>query len=196
VVHIKAVIEGSTPLLIHKFTDEAQLEATGGTRVSTVGNRGTPLEQATAALHVDSKNRPIVPANMLYGSIVNGGAYFKAGRTKVTTQKTSLLYSCFEINEMSFLIEHREPWTVDTRPVRIPTTGGRILRHRALFNDWLLRWSGKLDEAIMTISLLRDIVDVAGVRAGIGDYRPACKGPFGKYRIVEWKVERTNGTGA
>ena len=27
----------------------------------------------------------------------------------------------------------------------------------------------------------------AGKRVGLGDFRPACKGPFGKFVVVEWK---------
>jgi len=31
-------------------------------------------------------------------------------------------------------------------------------------------------------------VDSAGKRVGLGDFRPARKGPFGKFRVDEWKV--------
>jgi hypothetical protein len=35
--------------------------------------------------------------------------------------------------------------------------------------------------------LVREIVDAAGKRIGLGDFRPSCKGPFGKFVVTQWK---------
>jgi hypothetical protein len=40
---------------------------------------------------------------------------------------------------------------------------------------------------MLTVKLLREIVDAAGKRIGLGDFRPACKGPFGRFCVVNWK---------
>jgi hypothetical protein len=45
-------ITGTTPLLCNRFTDAAQMAASSGSRLSTNGERGTPLEQATSKLYV------------------------------------------------------------------------------------------------------------------------------------------------
>jgi hypothetical protein len=39
---------------------------------------------------------------------------------------------------------------------------------------------------MLSLVLMRDIVDAAGKRIGLGDFRPACKGPFGKFVVVKW----------
>ena len=36
------------------------------------------------------------------------------------------------------------------------------------------------------------LVDDAGQKIGLGDYRPARKGPFGRFSVVSW-VEEGNG---
>jgi len=36
---------------------------------------------------------------------------------------------------------------------------------------------------------MREILDSAGKRIGLGDFRPACKGPYGKFVAVEWKAQ-------
>jgi hypothetical protein len=41
----------------------------------------------------------------------------------------------------------------------------------------------------MTVKLLREILDASGKRIGLGDFRPACKGPFGKFVVVKWEIE-------
>lgn len=183
---IKVTIEGKTPLLLNAFTDEAQQQATQGTRLATVGNKGTPREQAEKKLYRDARGNPVIPQPNLFRCIMDAGKFFKAGKSKVTTQKSSLIPSCVELNEIDYRIEHVEPWEVDSRPVRIPSTGGRIVAHRPLFNDWRISFVIGLDETVLSESLLRDIVDKAGSAIGLGDFRPDCKGPFGKFRVIRW----------
>lgn len=187
-IEIKVTIEGKTPLLMNAFTDEAAASATNGTRLSTIGNKGTPREQAAKKLYKDEAGNPIMPQPNLFRCIMDAGKFFKAGKSKVTTQKSSLVPSCVELGELYYTVEHREEWTVDTRPVRIPSTGGRILCYRPCFSDWRISFVIGLDETVMHESLLRDMVDKAGSAIGLGDFRPDCKGPFGKFRVISWEV--------
>ena len=186
---INIMIEGKSPLICNRFTEEAAQSATAGTRSSVVGNKGTPLEIATSKLYIGSDNEPMIPSPNMHRSIIDGGKYFKNGKSLITTAKTSLIPACVWIQEVELPIYHKEPWTVDTRPVRIPSTGGRILCHRPSFHDWALNFTLTLDDSMITVSLLRDIIDAAGSRIGLGDFRPACKGPFGRYVVSKWEVQ-------
>lgn len=179
-------------MLCNKFTDAAQQKATDGNTASTIGDRGTPLEQATACLYTDEKGVCIIPGPNLFRCLIDAGKFFKAGRSKVTTQKTSLIPACLGLDsdELVLPIQHNEPWTVDTRPVRIPITGGRILKHRPCFHDWSLSFHLELDTEILAAKMLRDIVDAAGKRIGLGDFRPDCKGMFGKFVVTKWAEEK------
>jgi hypothetical protein len=76
---------------------------------------------------------------------------------------------------------------VDTRAVRIPSTGGRIQRHRPIFHEWGLTFSVTLDTDEMSRNLFREIVDAAGNKIGLGDFRPETKGPFGRFKVKNWK---------
>jgi hypothetical protein len=31
------------------------------------------------------------------------------------------------------------------------------------------------------------VIDAAGKRVGLGDFRPACKGPFGRFVVTNWQ---------
>lgn len=86
-------------------------------------------------------------------------------------------------------IQHKDQWETDTRAVRIPSTGGRILCHRPCFHDWRLSFTIDLDTDILSVKLLREIIDAAGKRIGLGDFRPACKGPFGKFVVTKWEIQ-------
>lgn len=185
-MEIRIEISGTTPLLMNRFHDEAQMAASSGTRAATLGEKGTPREQAEKKLYRDADGAICIPQPNLMRAIIDGGSFFKAGKSKVTTQKSSLIPACVDIEGVSVPLKHREPWDVDTRAVRIPSTGGRILCHRPVFHEWSLAFALELDESIMTAKLLREIVDAAGKRIGLGDFRPACKGPFGKFVVSRW----------
>jgi hypothetical protein len=192
-MNIEITIQGITPLLCNRFTDEAAEKASAGTRTSMANtDRGTPLEIATSRLYLDNDGAPGIPQPNLLRCLVEGGRFHKIGKAQITTDKKSLMYACLDIEGVMISIEHREPWSVDTRPVRIPATGGRILVHRPIFNDWTLSFIAQLDLSIMSVKLLRDCVDDAGKRIGLGDYRPATKGPFGKFVVVKWAEEQAN----
>lgn len=62
------------------------------------------------------------------------------------------------------------------------------LRHRPMFDDWRLTFTAELDEKEIGVKLFRSIVDAAGNKVGIGDYRPSTRGPFGRFKVVEWAV--------
>jgi len=129
----------------------------------------------------------VIPAPNLFRCIIDAGTFFKAGKSKVTTQKTSLIPACVGIVGIELPLIHKEPWTVDSRGVVIPSTGGRIACHRPVFNDWQISFTIELDSDMMGPKLLREIVDAAGKRIGLGDFRPSRKGPFGKFVVTSWK---------
>lgn len=184
----KISIEGTAPLLCNRFTDEAMEKATSGNTISTVGDRGTPKEIAEKKLYMGYDNKPMIPQPNLFRCIIDAGKYFKAGKSKITTVKSSLIPACLSIEDLEIPIQHKEPWTIDTRAVRIPSTGGRISTHRPCFYDWKLSFAAELDETIIGEKLFRELIDAAGKRIGLGDFRPDCKGPFGKFVVTQWEV--------
>lgn len=191
-INISVTIRGVTPLLMHAFTDADQMTATSGSRASSAASdRGSPEEQARAHLYLSADGETvIIPQPNLFSCIVSAGKFFKAGKSKITTLKTSLLPACLFFNDTEFPIDH-DGWSVDTRAVRIPSTGGRIQRHRPIFHNWSLTFNADLDTDEMSERLMREIVDAAGNKIGLGDFRPECKGPYGRFRVDAWRAGAT-----
>ena len=183
---VNITIEGVSPLLVHRFTDAAQMAATSGTRASIATDSESPRDQAELSLYRSEEGVIGIPQPNVFRCIIDAGKFFKAGRSKVTTQKSSLIPACVGIRELFLPLESEGGWKVDTRPVRIPATGGRILRHRPCYDDWRLGFTVDLDDSLIGLKLFREIVDAAGMRIGLGDFRPDTKGPFGKFKITKW----------
>lgn len=193
-MNIEIRIEGVTPLMLNKFTDAAALAASSGTSGSSSAiDRGTPQGIAESKLYRGVDGGIIIPQPNLLRCLVDGGVYHKIGRSQVTTKTSSTLYGCLDIEAAEIPIEHQQPWRVDTRAVVIPATKGRILAHRPIFDDWALTFTVTLDTSIISAKFLRAIIDDAGKRVGLGEFRPSRKGPYGRFVVTRWEAVRERG---
>lgn len=189
-MHIDVTISGMTPLICNRFTDEAAESASSGRRSSAAArDHGTPAEIAATKLYRSAADEetPVIPQPNLLRCLVEGGRFHKVGKSQLTTARGSQLFSCLDILESEIPIKSKAGWQVDTRAVRIPSTGGRILAHRPMFQDWSLTFTIEIDTDICAEKLLRMVIDDAGKRVGLGDFRPQCKGPFGKFVVAHWQ---------
>lgn len=187
---IEVEITGISPLICNKFSDAAAMAATNGTRGSSAAiDRGTPLEIAQAKLYIGHDEKPMIPQPNLLRCLVDGGKFHKVGKSQLTTATGSMLFSCLFLDATEIPLIHVQPWKVDTRAVVIPATKGRILTHRPMFDDWQLRFEVKLDTALVSPKLLRQVIDDAGSRIGLGDFRPARKGPYGRFVTTLWQEQ-------
>lgn len=193
IVEITCTVTGTTGLICNRFTDEAAMAATSGQRgASAARDRGTPRELAEKKLYtsVDGKTL-MIPQPNLMRCIVDGGKFEKVGKSQVTTTSSSMLFSWVTIagldNAAEIPIQHKDPWRVDQRAVVIPATKGRILAFRPIFDDWSLTFRLRVDTEGFNTKLMRRVVDHAGKRIGLGDFRPSRKGPYGQFVVSGWE---------
>jgi len=188
---IEITLQGITPLMCDRFTDEAADSISKGTRGNSAAkDKGTPTEQAEKRLYTGLKGNLIIPSPNVLRCIAEGGKFMSIGRSKVTTQKSSLIYACVSILDTEIEIESPANWRVDTRSVVIPATQGRILAHRPVFDNWELNFEVELDLEIMSASALRECIDHAGKKIGLGAFRPDRKGMFGKFVVKNWNIRK------
>jgi hypothetical protein len=190
---VQVTIEGTTPLLMNKFTDAAALQVSGGTSTVMAGNKGTPREQAEKKLYLDERGILHIPGTNIFRAIIDAGVFHKAGRTKITTQKSSLVPAAVALVELTCPVRgpDGEPkWEVDSRSVVIPSTGGRVMAHRPLLDHWSISFTLEVDTGMFAVPLVRQLVDDAGKRIGLGDFRPARKGPFGRFVVTKWEAKK------
>ncbi len=191
---VRITIEGTTPLLMNRFTDEAAAKVSGGTSTVMAGNKGTPREQAAKKAYEDEHGVLHIPGTNIFRSIIDAGTFHKAGKSKITTQKSSLVPAAMALIELTCPLQKPKggtpAWEVDSRSVVIPSTGGRIMCHRPRVDEWRLSFTLEVDTGMFTLPLVRQLIDDAGKRIGLGDFRPSRKGPFGRFVVVEWAVEK------
>lgn len=184
---IEVTIEGISPLLMNRFTEAAEIQVSGGTSVSFRGDKGTPREQATPKCYADKKGDLYIPGPNIFAAIIAAGTFHKAGKSKLTTQKSSLIPAGLQMVDMVCPLNTKD-WEVDSRSVVIPSTGGRIMCHRPRVDKWTCTFTLDVDSGMFSPNLIRAVIDDAGKKVGLGDYRPSRKGPFGRFVVKKWNV--------
>jgi hypothetical protein len=185
---VTITIEGKTPLLMNRFTAEAELELNQGHRPTTK-KKYTPREEAERSAYIDNKSKKLyLPTQNILACLIEAGKFFKLGKNKVTTTSGTLLTGGVTIEGMTCSLGTKK-FEVDSRRVVNPSTRGAVLRHRARVDKWKTTFHLEVDDEIFSVDLIREIVDAAGKRIGLGDFRPSKKGVFGKFRVVGWDVE-------
>lgn len=186
-MEIQVRIKGLSPLLMNRFTEKNEIAVSGGTSAALVGDKGSPRDQATPKAYRDKDTGKLyVPGPNIFASIISAGRFHKVGKSKVTTQKSSLVPAGVTVVDLVCPLNTSE-FEVDSRSVVIPSTGGRIMCHRPRIDEWELSFTLEVDTTFFPANLVRSLVDDAGKKVGLGDYRPERKGPFGRFTVVSWK---------
>lgn len=182
-------IKGTTPLLMNRFTEEAQVKVSNGTSSTTLGAKGTPRQSAEKKVYADDKGNLFIPGPNIFAAIIAAGKFHKCGKSKVTTLRSSLIPAGVALLDLACPLGTKM-FEVDSRSVVIPSTGGRIMCHRPRLDEWKLSFTLEIDTEMFSPALVRQIVDDAGKKVGLGDFRPDRRGPFGKFAVVEWKENK------
>lgn len=183
---VQVEIRGITPLLIHKFGEEA--ETSKATRRIEMKKKD-PREEARKVAYIAADGTYYFNAFAIPNSMGNAGASHKA-----TGSRKSLRYVVPSATRMDTdavtIMNGNGPaknFEVDARPVTIPATKGRIMRYRPRFNDWGAKFVLHVDDDLLSLEMAHQLLNEAGQSIGIGDFRPEKRGPFGRFRVVEWK---------
>lgn len=170
---VNVTIKGISPLLMHAFPMQP---------VEALEKR-SPEEQAELAAYRTPDGQLYIPGVNIQRALVGAGGYSKGkGRS---TLKKPVAAGVFVRPEYCLL--GTDKYEIDARPVVIRATGGRIIRYRPRLNEWSVSFSIEYDETLISEKQLRQVVDDAGTKVGLLDFRPENTGPFGRFMVTSWK---------
>lgn len=172
---ITVAIKGTSPLLMHAFPLEP-IEAIG---------KKTPAEQAEyAAYRVPATDELYIPGVAIQRALV-GAATYSQGKGRATLQKPAA--ACLLVSP-DYVGLGVTDYAIDSRPVVVPATRGRIMRHRPRLDEWKVVFNLEYDDVLLSEKQVREIVDNMCSRVGLLDFRPERKGPFGRSMVTSWKA--------
>jgi hypothetical protein len=185
---VAVTIKGVTPLLQHRFNEQA--ESNEATRKALVV-RGTPREEAEAVCYRDKQGKFYFPGTWITSCLAEAGANHKLKGTRRSARFT--VPAAVGIIEDAVGLTNGDGKTpiadfeVDSRPVTIPSTKGRIMRHRPRFDCWSASFHLRVNETLLPVNFIHKLLEEALDQGGLGDFRPQKRGPFGRAVVMEWK---------
>lgn len=190
-ITVNVTIVGTTALLQHRFSENA--EAAKQTRKVNIQERDPREEAETVSYRL--------PDGSLYfpGAAIGrllreaGGSHKQRGSRKslkyVIPAATLVMTDAIRLHAPDSE-EVLNNFEVDSRPVQIPATKGRIMRHRPRLNGWAATFDIRIDETILSSETIHQLLSEGGQQIGIGDFRPEKGGPFGTFRVVKFQESK------
>lgn len=191
---VQVTIRGLTPLLMNRM-DPSVLEAlrtkTKKAKTASIGSTLTPHEEAERKLYL-AEDGPYIPGRMLMSCLIEAGKYVRLdGKRQITNAKTTVLPGLMAL--LSSTIPLREPdtdkpaeWEADVMQGRNPNGGEAVALCRPRFDAWSMTFLIEIYEDEIGENTIRELMDKAGRRCGLADYRPQRKGIFGQFLVERW----------
>lgn len=181
-----ASIKGITAILQHRFSEASELPGTSR-RVHIKDE--DPRDAAERAAHRDPEGRLYIPGAAVSRMLREGGSSHKQKGSRKSLKFVIPAAILIPEDIIHLLDVDGEPLTefeVDSRPVVIPATKGRIMRHRPRLNIWGAEFHVEVDDDMIDPNIIHQILVEGGTKIGLGDFRPEKGGPFGRFHVVRW----------
>lgn len=180
-------IEGVTPLLQHRFGEAAEAEAPSR---KVMIKAVDPREDAERSAYRAPDGTLFVPGAAIARLLREAGGSHKA-RGSRKSLKYIIPAAVLVAEDEITLLDGDGPargFEVDSRPVTIPATKGRIMRHRPRLNRWAAEFSIEVDEDELPATIVHQLLAEGGRKIGVGDFRPEKGGPFGRFMVTRWQA--------
>lgn len=177
---INVEIKGTSPLLMNKYSIEGELERQKGRRITEKPEK--EQEAHNSAYWSQDGKTLIIPAQVIYSAILGASSFHKIGKRSAK----SILAGSIRVEPEEVSLGTNK-YEVDVRPVVIQRN--RVLKARARLDEWKASFNIVYNEKLIgNPEILRTVLQEAGMRIGICDFRPTKSGFYGCFDITGWKV--------
>lgn len=189
---------GTSPMLMNAIADDLLEKLAKG--ISTPKSKGADVdldEIAEKKVYMDDGGVIGIPAQNLLAAMKFAGRSVKIGKKNVSTADTTALYSLCKLEGLFIPLDNGEPGTKPTwvRDMRrgVHRQGASkvmVALVRPRFDTWGFNGSLTFDDSVADEKTIRQLVETAGAKSGLCDFRPSCGGPFGCFGVTSWVVEK------
>ena len=180
---IDVEIKGLTPLLMNRLNPES-LRAKTRMRTQQYSTITDAKNSAYMAI-IDGKNQLYIPHEAVYSMMIRAARGFRvrritlsgllAGTMRIEPEKIPLGTDKYEVDERAVVIQNN-----------------RVLKGRAKLQEWKANFhivinTRRLPEGIEPT--LQEVLEDAGIRMGLLDFRPQHLGWFGTFAVTKFEYE-------
>jgi len=181
-------VVGESPLLMHSTK--------GMTRAGSAKMKAKKVpdakEEAELAAYRDDDGHLFVPCIFFRQAAVSAGKGRKIGKHFATTLLRGAL---IDPDRRALLVdpgtgEVLTEYEIDERAVVVGKA--RVMRARPRLDTWAAGVTLDYDDDVLDPEIIADVLDTAGTRVGVGDYRVEKGGWFGRFRVDSVSVDSTS----
>jgi hypothetical protein len=205
----EVTLRGISPLLMNPMTLEQLMDIHNKVRKPQKTDVNL-TEVASGKLYKDEEGRIGIPMQNLYSVLVEAGrnVSFKA-KKNISTKDSTLVPIFLTFHDEFFpftryasiidgqLVEGK--WTADLRRGINPGSVGvkvPVAVIRPKFKEWEFKCTIDVDEKKVSKEITQQLFEWGGDAVGLCDFRPTCRGPFGRFEVADWKeIQNGNGNG-
>lgn len=175
---IEVEITGTTPLLMN--SPKGMIDKMTKTSRKTT-QRYDPKEEAEKVAYRKKNKELYIPSEAIKGAILGASSYRKFGKfTAKPMIAGGVMISPSEIGLGT------KDYEIDLRTVVIQRA--RVVKARPTLPKWKVKFTITYNEILIKSSDdLKEILQDAGQRVGILDFRPAKSGNFGMFEVTQWE---------
>jgi len=191
-------VTGKSPIMFDRMSEETIQGLIDKERPPVRTDIDNKL-RAEGKLYLSREGKIGIPVVNMLSCMREAGRKIKVGgKEQISTAATTQMYGILSI-ESDFLEFEGEPEAViDVRRGVMhnagkDTTVGIV---RPMFRDWSFTFKMTVDYLAMeglTFEHIQKLLQIAGNRIGLCSFRPACNGPFGRFRVKMEEVEGDEG---
>jgi len=178
---VKVELKGVTPLLMNN--PQSMISKAQGELKKTT--QKYDLEKDAEQLAYKTKTGELyVPSSAIKGTMMGGASYKKFGKNSA---KPIIAGGVF-INPDQVKLGTKK-YELDIRTVVIQRQ--RVVKARPKIEDWKLSFELLYDETLISDgkTMIKPILEDAGKRVGLLDFRPQKSGSFGTFEVSKWQEE-------
>lgn len=179
---IRVTLKGLTPLLMNRLNPEDLKSKSRRKLQDTDFER--QAEKSAYIDEIDGKRQLYIPNYAIYAMILHTAKQYRARRISLS----NLLAGTIRIEPEKIPLG-TDKYEIDIRPVVIQKN--RVLKARAKVPDWKITFYIIYNKKYLPENIpetLKTILEDAGVRVGLLDYRPQHMGWFGTFEVEKFEV--------
>lgn len=182
-------------MLQNPMTDDTLDQLIGLTSKKPVDKDRPASEIAESRVLRDEKNRAGIKIEYLTACLAEAGRNVKIGKKQISTATSTTIFGFLDFMGATFLpfSKGTDEYSIDKRR-GVLNNGGKSVAVgivRPLFKKWEIQLKIELNtssEDGCGIENAKKLFEIAGTRVGLGDFRPAKKGPFGMFSVTKFEV--------
>ncbi len=196
IVRVKVTLRSKgNGMLQNPMTDQTLDELIGITAKSAI-QKDRPLKDiAESRILRNEKGEAGVKIEYLTACLAEAGRSVKNGKKQISTATSTSIFAFLDFLGTTFLPFKKgtDNHVIDKRRGVLNNTGKSVAVGivRPLFSKWEIDLEIEVNTSAdfgCSVDVVKQLFTSAGTRVGLGDFRPAKKGPFGMFSVERFEI--------